>query len=60
MSFFFSLMQLFGWVAFGWFLHSSNWWAVAACAMFSALCGLFITMDSVGKALQHASTNQPE
>ena len=58
MNFFFGMLQLFGWVMFGWFLNDGNFWACVACFMFAVLSGLAITMNAVGKVLQNGTANQ--
>ena len=53
--YFFGLMQIFAWVAFGYYLHDHNWWAVSAFAMLSAFIGLANAFYSLGKSLNGSS-----
>ena len=58
MSLFINLLQVFGWVATGYYIRSSNLWAVLACVLFALFMGIVNAMNMVSQELNNGSSNK--
>jgi hypothetical protein len=59
MAFFFSVMQMFGWILVGYNLAKSNMWAMVAVILANIIFGLVQAMNMVGKELrEHGNSSK--
>lgn len=58
MTFFYSLLQIIGWIGVGYNIKGNNVWAIFAFVLFSLFMGLVGVMNMVGKEMVNGNSSK--